>query len=347
MAIMSERKQYGALDFAKFIASIIIIVLHTNPFSSYSSILNFGFRNIITIVAVPFFFITSGCLFCAKLNSLNEDSGAYLKKYIKRLVVMYLLWSAVYFVFVATDWVKNGVSLSDVLQYIKRFFFEGSYQTIWFLPALMTSVSIVYLLRKKLSYKNIFILAIPFYVIACFGSSYYGLSVKIPVVNNFYNAYFSFFDTIKNGVLFGWIYVALGGVFSEKTFKTKPCKYFVLSCTFFVLMAGETIVQTYLKWATNGVDTKFILLPLSASLFCLVMSLNIKTNPVLVRMRELSLLMFLSQRIFLTLFDWLLTDTIFVQNSMVYFISILGFTIIFSRVFIVLSEKIKILKRFY
>ncbi len=347
MAIMSERKQYGALDFAKFIASIIIIVLHTNPFSSYSSILNFGFRNIITIIAVPFFFITSGFLFCAKLNSLNEDSGAYLKKYIKRLVVMYLLWSAVYFVFVVADWVKNGVSLSDVLQYIKRFFFEGSYQTIWFLPALMTSVSIVYLLRKKLSYKNIFILAIPFYVIACFGSSYYGLSVKIPVVNNFYNAYFSFFDTIKNGVLFGWIYVALGGVFSEKTFKTKPCKYFVLSCVFFVLMAGETIVQTYLKWATNGVDTKFILLPLSASLFCLVMSLNIKTNPVLVRMRELSLLMFLSQRIFLTLFDWLLTDTIFVQNSMVYFISILGFTIFFSRVFIVLSEKIKILKRFY
>lgn len=347
MRIMSKRQQYGVLDLTKFIAAILIIVLHTNPFSSYSNILNFGLRNIVTIVAVPFFFITSGFLFCTKLNSLNEEKSVYFKNYIKRLGIMYLFWSGVYFVFVVIDWINNGVTTIDVLQYVKRFFFEGSYSTIWFLPALITAVTIVYLLRKKLSYEQIFLLAVPFYVIACFGSSYYGLSVKIPFVSDFYNAYFSFFDTIKNGVLFGWIYVALGGVFSERAVNPKPCKYLFLTGVFFILMAGETVVQTYLKWATNGVDTKFMLLPLSVFLFCFVMSLNIKTNPVLVWMRKLSLLMFLSQRIFLTLFNWFLTDTVFVQNSMVYFISILGFTIVFSAIFIVLSEKIKILKRFY
>lgn len=344
---MSERKQYGALDLAKFIAAILIIVLHTSPFSSYSSILNFGFRNIVTIIAVPFFFITSGFLFCTKLNSLSEDKGNYYKNYIKRLGVMYLLWSAVYFVFVVTDWITNGVSAIDILRYVKRFFFEGSYSTIWFLPALMTAISIVYLLRKKLPYKKIFFLALPFYLIACLGSSYYGLTTKIPLISDFYNAYFSFFDTIKNGILFGWVYVALGGVFSEKSFKPKPCKYLVLTGVFFVLMAGETIVQTYLKWATNGVDTKLILLPLSICLFYFVMSLNIKQSPVLVWMRKLSSLMFLSQRIFLTTFDLFLKDTIFVKNSMMYFVSILSLTLIFSFAFIVVSDKVKLLKKFY
>lgn len=345
---MNSRKQYGALDLAKFIAAILIIVLHTNPFSSYSSILNYGFRSIITIMAVPFFFLTSGFLFCTKLNSLDEkDKSDYFKKYFKRLGLMYLLWSAVYFIFVAIDWVKNGVVLMDVLQYIKRFFFEGSYSTIWFLPALMTAVTVVSLLRKKLSYEKIFILAIPFYIIACFGSSYYGISEKLPIVSTFYNAYFSFFDTIKNGILFGWVYVALGGVFSEKEVEQKPLKNLIFTGIFVVLMAGETLIQSYFGWSKNGVDTKLMLLPVTIFLFMLVMSLNIKSGTIFIWMRKLSLLMFLSQRIFLTLFDWFLAETIFVKNSMIYFISILSLTLIFSVVFIKLSEKIKVLKKFY
>ena len=345
---MNSRKQYGALDLAKFIAAILIIVLHTNPFSSYSSILNYGFRSIITIMAVPFFFLTSGFLFCTKLNSLDEkDKSDYFKKYFKRLGLMYLLWSAVYFIFVAIDWVTNGVVIIDVLQYIKRFFFKGSYSTIWFLPALMTAVTIVYLLRKKLSYEKIFLLSIPFYVIACFGSSYYGISSKLPIISNLYEAYFSFFETIKNGVLFGWIYVALGGVLSERSFEKKPIRYLIPTGIFYILIAGETVVQEYLSWSTNGVDTKFMLIPLTVYLFMFVMSLNIKSGPAFIWMRKLSLLMFLCQRIFLTLFEWFLQDTIFVENSMIYFISILSLTLIFSVIFIKMSEKVKVLKKFY
>ena len=345
---MNDRKQYGALDLAKFVAAILIIVLHTNPFSSYSSVISFGFRSIITIIAVPFFFLTSGFLFCTKLNSLKENEKSdYFKKYFKRLGLIYLLWSAFYFIFVAIDWVKNGVVLMDILQYIKRFFFEGSYSTIWFLPALMTAITVVYLLHKKLSYDKIFLMSIPFYIIACFGSSYYGIFSKLPIISNFYEAYFSFFDTIKNGILFGWIFVALGGVFSKKEIAPNPIKHLLFTGVTFVLVACETVVQTYFGWSSNGVDTKFMLIPLTICLFMFVMSLNIKSGTVFVWMRKLSLLMFLCQRIFLTLFDWFLSETVFVKNSMVYFISILGLTLIFSVVFIKLSDKIKVLKKFY
>lgn len=66
-----ERKQYYSLDVAKFIAALSVIILHTAPFQSYSGALNYGFRNIVTVVAVPFFFITSGFLFFSKLNALD------------------------------------------------------------------------------------------------------------------------------------------------------------------------------------------------------------------------------------------------------------------------------------
>lgn len=345
---MADRKQYGALDLAKFIAAILIIVLHTAPFSSYSEVLSYGLRGIVTVVAVPFFFITSGFLFCTKLNLLpQEEKPRYFKAYIKRLAIMYLLWSAVYFVFVAISWVQNGVTVIDVLQYIKRFFFEGSYSTIWFLPALITAVAVVYLLLKRFSYMQIFCMAIPFYLIACLGSSYYGLSEKLPIVSNFFNLYYAFFDTVKNGLLFGFVYVALGGVFSEKQIERKPIKYLVLAGVFMCLMAVETVAQTYLNWSVRGVDTKLMLLPASVFIFLFVMSLNMKSGPAFVWMRKLSLLLFLSQRIFLTLFDYFLYDTVFVKNSMVYFISILGLTLIFSVCFIKLSEKCKVLKKFY
>ncbi|MGN0571785.1 MAG: acyltransferase [Candidatus Fimenecus sp.] len=342
------RKQYNSLDLAKFICAVFILILHTEPFSSYSRLLTYGMRNIVTVVAVPFFFMASGFLLFRKLNALSAgEKGLYFKKYIKRLALMYLLWSAVYFPFVLTEWLHNGCTVTDVLQYVKRFFFEGSYSTIWFLPALITATAFVYFLRKKLPMQTIVLIAIPFYLFACLGSSYYGLTEKIPILNTLFQIYYSFFDSIKNGLLFGFIYVALGALFAERKTTEHPIRALLLSAVLFVLMAGETLVQSYLKWSTNGVDTKLLLVPLSICLFAWVLSVKCPPSKVYIFLRKLSLLMFLSQRIFLTLFERHLSDTILVQNSLLYFASILILTLAFSTVFILLSEKVKILKYFY
>ena len=77
-------KQYKSLDFAKFVCAILIIVLHTDPFSSYSKLLTFGFRNIVTVIAVPFFFATSGFLAFKKIDSLDIDKQkSYVFHYLK------------------------------------------------------------------------------------------------------------------------------------------------------------------------------------------------------------------------------------------------------------------------
>ena len=147
-------KQYRTLDLFKFIAAFLIVVIHTAPFQDYSKALTFGFRNIVTVVAVPFFFATIGFLTREKADFGKE----YVKRYSKRIIQMYLIWSAVYFIFVIIKWKRKGFSFELVAEYVKDFFFEGSYQTIWFLPASLVAVLCVYFLHKKFDYIKIFLI---------------------------------------------------------------------------------------------------------------------------------------------------------------------------------------------
>jgi len=345
---LNERTTYNSLDLGKFICAILIILLHTAPFASYSSVLTYGFRNIISVVAVPFFFMTSGFLFFAKANTLTkEEQQRYIIKYLKRLGVMYLIWTAVYFPFVLYGWMHNGATWIDVLQYVKRFFFEGSYSTIWFLPALMTAVATVYLLSRKLKMDTIVWIAIPFYLFACMGSSYYGLAKGIPVLRELVHGYYAFFGTVKNGLLFGFLYVTLGGWLAKKKVEVSQKRLLWQSVILFLLLTGETVLQTVLRWSSKGVDIKLVLAPLSVVLFVAILSVKLSDAPIYVWMRKMSLLLFLSQRIFISLFDLFLSNTILVTNSMLYCVCVLLLTIGFSYGFIRISNKMPWLKKFY
>ena len=346
-------KQYKTLDLAKFVCAILIIIIHTAPFSSYSNILSFLFRNIVCVIAVPFFFLTSGFLAFKKLDSLSgEEKKSYIKKYLKRIAVMYLIWSAIYFVFVVIKWTRGDFSIYSVLEYIKDFFFEGSYSTIWYLPALFSATLLVYLLHKKLSYKKIFIISCVIYVFTLGGSSYYGLVTDVPAVKAVYDLYYSFFDSIKNGVLFGMIFVSMGALVSEneeKTVqKTTAAKAFLPVMLFAVLLAVEEFLVAYFYWNDRGVDTVIMLVPFTYFFvrFLLVWDLKISDGACVV-MRKYSILMFLTQRIPLSILDLYFADTLIVQNSILYFLTVFALTLLISFGFICASKKFKWIKFAY
>ena len=69
-----EKKSYNAIDAFKFIAAVLIIMLHVNPFKGVSEPLALIARNMVTIIAVPFFFTASGFLFFKKLDTAEEKS---------------------------------------------------------------------------------------------------------------------------------------------------------------------------------------------------------------------------------------------------------------------------------
>lgn len=340
-------KQYKSLDLAKFISAILIIVLHTAPFASYSKILTFGFRNIITVIAVPFFFLTSGFLAFKKIDALDKDKrGAYVFQYLKRIAVMYLIWTAVYFVFVVIKWTRSDFTIFSVLEYIKDFFFEGSYSTIWFLPALFGAILIVYLLHKRLSYTAIFTIFCFVYLFTLGGSSYYGLVTDVPFIKAVYDAYYSFFDSIKNAVCFGGIFISMGAMVSEReeaiTKSTTAKKAIVPVIICALVLAVEEFLVAYFGWNDRGVDTVIMLVPFTYFFVRFLLCWNVKiSDAACVAMRKYSILMFLTQRIPLSIMTLFFADTVLVQNSMLYFIFILITTLLISFIILWASKKIK------
>lgn len=346
----SVNKQKSSLDIAKFICAILILVIHTNPFGSYSNLLSFGFRNIICVIAVPFFFCTSGYLLSEKLESFQDgvERNSYIKKYLKRLVVIYLFWSAVYFPFVVVKWLRAGFHYSFVVKYIKDFFFEGSYSTIWFLPALMSAAAIYWLLRKKLSNKRVFFVGCGFYVITLLLSSYYGITSRIPGLAQAGALYYSFFDSVKNGALFGLVFLAMGGMLREEQFFARFSRKQALIgiIVSYVLLSVEVMGYKLIGNA-RGVDTVATLLPLTVWAMLFAQSFALKPSKRCITLRKYSMLIFLCQRLPISVIDLFLSETVFATNTVVNCVTVTAATFLISFVIIHLSEKVHWLKKIY
>lgn len=347
----SKNTNYNSIDLAKFIAAVAIIVLHTAPFSDVSKYLNVITRDYIVILAVPFFFIASAFLFFKKANSETDNSR--IKHFSKRIVVMYLIWSAVYFIFILYKWIAlKEFTKYSIPIYIRDFFFVGSYSTIWFLPALLVGVIIVYFLKKKFTINQILAISFVVYIFTLLGSSYFGVTTKIPFLKTIYDSYFYVFDTVKNGVLFAFPYAAIGAKIAETDYKTiKLSKSIISFIISMILMLIEVVLQLKFKLNTNGVDTILFLIPSSYFMFVSLLNINIKGNvAVYKKLRNCSMLMFLSQRIFLTIYPFVFPKiglSYVVNNSILYFSAILISTLLFSMIIIMLSNKFKILKKLY
>lgn len=341
-------KKYNQIDLMKFLCAILIIILHTNPFGSFSRAINFGFRNIICTVAVPLFFISSGFLFAVKTDGIQDSKqrGDYVKKFSLRLILLYVIWSLIYLAFVIINWFRKGFEAYFILKYVKDFFSKGSYQTIWFLPALLVAQLVVYFLHKKLSYEKIFVLCIPIYLFTLLASSYYGvITERVEFLKVTVDLYYSIFDTIKNGILFGMIFVTIGGIFSDKKSVLKLKADIILIIVFWGLLAGEQLFLS--KFNVRGIDTVIAICPLSFFIFDFVLKIRLKDSNIWYALRKYSMLMFLCQRIPLSVIEMFMSGSIIYTNTMLFFIVVLSSTLLISFVIIMLSKKIKLLNYFY
>ena len=343
-------KQKSSLDIAKFLCAILVLIIHTDPFGSYSKALSFGFRNVICVVAVPFFFATSGYLLREKLGSLNTDGDQkqYMWKYLKRLAVIYLVWSAVYFPFVVIKWLRAGFTFGLVLEYIKDFFFEGSYSTIWFLPALMSAALIYWLLRKKLSGKGVFLVGCGCYVITLLLSSYYGITARIPVLSRLGEAYYWFFDSVKNGLLFGLVFLSLGAMISQYDCFSRMKKGLTLLCCIgsAFLICAEVVVYKVIG-NTRGIDTIASLLPFTFFALIFVLNLQVQPSKLCVSLRKYSMLIFLCQRIPISIIDLFMGETVLATNTIVNCVVVTAATFVISFLILQLSKVFKWLNKIY
>lgn len=349
---MLKRKNYWSLDIAKFFCAILIISAHfAAEWGKFPTIIDYAFS--LYVIAVPFFFCCSGFLFFKKLNALptKKDKNNYLLKYEKRIWVMYGLWSVVYFISLLYDWIviDKDFGIYRLLNYLHQVLVYSTYSTIWFLPALAIGVAITYFLVNRFTKRQIMIVAVLLYVFGMFGYTY-SFIIKDTNIYNIFYYYNKVFMTTRNGVFNGVPFVFMGYLVSVKNDIIPSVrnffKYAVPAGISLVLLVVEAFILK-LKFNVTGMDIGIFIVPFTYFFIMAVLHIELKECKWWLWFRKLSLLMFVSQRLFLTVLPTFFLNffNAVYSNSYIGLIAVIGMTVIFSIAMILLSNKIEFLKK--
>ena len=348
---IKSKKNYYTLDLAKFLCAAIIIVCHfASERGNFSGVIDYVFS--VYIFAVPFFFTCSGFLFFNNLNKYEtkEEKFNYLVRYQKRLWTMYGCWSLVYFIYVVYYWIKNDIfTISQFLKYLHMAVTVTTYSTIWFLPALAIGIVITYYFVTRFSKKTILIIAAGLYLFSMFGASY-NVVLKGTFLEGVFDLYGLIFKSTRNGLFFATPFIYMGYLCFEESKKEKK-KSIIRDTSFALLFMALTVAECVFlkfKYGASGGDIVLFLVPSAYFMVKVCVSVQLKENKIWLWMRNLSLLMFLSQRLFLTiLIDEVPAFKRFVTWN-IYFglFAILIVIIAFSYCFVKLSKKVNFLKYF-
>lgn len=343
---MAEKVNYNAMDVAKFLSAVLLVCAHTaSERVSLPRVLDLCCS--LYIVTVPFFFIASSFLFFKKLDTqANEERTTSYKKYTARIWEMYFAWSLIYFCFVVAKWIMNGSGIDEVVIYFHSALVFSTYPTIWFLPALWIGVSLVYLCRYKWKFTDgqILLTALLLYCIGAMGYSYHSLT---PLTESLNDAYISVFVTWRNGLFNAFIYAFIG--YKIVTGKTS-LKYNMLGV---VVFGVAFLVEAFaMKRVVPSADANFLfmLVPFSSCFFSSVSQIKLPDSKVYVPMRKMSMLIFVSQRLFLTAIPSVIATGVIsgpwdiTENGVLALLMVVAEVCLFSFLLMVGSKRVKIIK---
>ncbi|MBQ3324529.1 MAG: acyltransferase [Muribaculaceae bacterium] len=252
-------------DILKLVLAIIIVGIHS---TRAGMILRPVFR-----LAVPLFFIISSYLFFLKQCTLSSWRERYkgLKKYAKRILLLYLFWFLLLFPFTIyyREWYVDFCP-DKLITIARSFFFGSTFVASWFLMASLVGVTIVWLL-SSLKVKNSVILAIGIviYMLCCLVSNYYNLLSHCPSFVKAYTCYTDIFTQPFNSFPCSILFVGIGKILAEKELSpSNKLLWIVLFFSMVLLYVEFYITQHYFK---AYYDDCFLLLPVAcACIFMLI-----------------------------------------------------------------------------
>lgn len=279
--------QYQNLDLFRFLSSIMIIILHVRPFFAVSAETDMAINNIIGRICVPFFFLISG-YFAAKQEQKKPD---YIRSYIRSMIPVYLLWSAVYLPWslsLAAPYIEQvqgmlPAALPFVVQrlllllliplaVIIALLYSGVYYHLWYFPALLLSMLVLRWWKRKHSLKVL--LAVSF-VLLLFGATetYYGFCGQF--FQSLLHYYYAVFFTTRNFLFFALFYVTLGYYMGKQQQPASSLCFLKLLLSIAALIGEGLLLQT-----TERLDSNILLacVPLVYYLFSCLLYTNIRLS---------------------------------------------------------------------
>ena len=198
----------SSFDIAKFLCSLLVIVIHTRPLSAYSTWLDFYTVDVLARIAVPLFFGMTGYLFYGSLTFVNgkiertTDNYRKLLRYLSKIGLIYCGWSAIYFLIRLSMWYRIGWWGTTLIKdFAISFLFQGSYYHLWYLLALLYAIPCLFALMCFIPKNKLILVAVPLWTIECMIYSYSWIVVdKIPVLSWVISCFSVWFDAIFRAI---------------------------------------------------------------------------------------------------------------------------------------------------
>lgn len=197
---VSDQTQYNTIDLIKFLCAIAVCLIHVPVFPDEPTKLmlyiNFGFKNYLCRIAVPFFFTVSGFLLFRKME-LYEPNESVIRNYCFKMLRFIGIWYIL-------------LTIGGTVQ-------------LWYLGGTVVAVILLSLcLRFRLRLSTIGLIACLLYAVGLFGDAYYGFVEPlrgIPLIRYIFILYEFFFVTTRNGVFMGFLFVFMGAILAHSKFK--------------------------------------------------------------------------------------------------------------------------------
>lgn len=323
-ALTPKSTNYNGIDLVKFLCAIMVFIIHVRPFpeqlSSFTDNFNFYLQHCLCSIAVPFFFICSG-FFLFKKMSLSDINIDIVRNYCFKILRLLGIWSVLSFI--------------------------GETEHLWYLGAtVIATILLCFCFYSHIKISYIGVIAVLLYVIGLLGDSYYGLIAPLKNISIFHyilRGYETFFETTRNGVFMGFIFVLMGAWFAHHNIKLAPWASLV---GFIVSMLCLFIEALWLRRHDFQIEYNMyiFLLPAVYFLFAFASNVQLKDHPIYKHLRKLSMMIYFSHLV-LNEFAWMtvsiLNKILPVQVIRYQFIVSLTFTLTFTIFIEWLSNKKK------
>lgn len=299
----SKARQYPAIDLAKYICALLVVAIHTFPFEDISPSFNLFFISTICRIAVPFFFIASSFFLFRKV-SVKEDkidpvssNRPLLFQYLRRIGILYLAWTVIYLPYTIWNYAQAGFSWSGLLGWIRDFFLNGSYYHLWFLPALLLGMVIVWLLYERKGLIYALEISFGLYVFGYIINVYGPLWETMNGVSIVYEFFIKVLGTARDGFFFAPIFISLGAFVAKRM--RPPLKISALGFAIsFICLILEVTLYAALGVLNDKSCMFLMLLPSLYFLMCMLLKVKISKNPVYKTLRQDSTLIYVSHILF-------------------------------------------------
>ena len=240
---MDNNNNINSLDITKLVLSILIVAIHFAPFgfgndSQLVGGANYLVSNCIARLVVPFFFMASGYLLYRKgLNEIIINT----KRYVFKLFKLYVVWTIIYLPLIIYEIILVGDYLFHLLGFIRNFIFVGSYTHLWYLPAtIIASLLVSFLLIKKIQIRYVVLIGLVLFSVGVLDDTWYG--ILPPVLKAPADIYNFCFETTRNGIFEGLLFVSIGGYLA--IVRPKIMKPLIGLMVSFVLFVSEVFFVT-------------------------------------------------------------------------------------------------------